>query len=115
MVAVFRDYRLTAAQRELVANKALSMVGDGYGNMDLLANAADWLLGGRYVFRRWLANPNRPICSMLVALAYGAIRRTFLGLDYSVVQPDDIWDECSTGEFWLCPIPFGKLTVKGEL
>ncbi len=90
---VFRNHSLDGADRVKIANKAMSYKGRRYGYLKIVAHAADYALGGKYVFRRLCRMDKYPICSWLVSHAYDVIEYRFLNnLHPNLVQPDDIWD-----------------------
>lgn len=90
-VAVFRPLNLTEEQIAKVVAKAESYVGRRYGHLKILAHWADWLLQGAYVFRRLTHDDRYPICSWVVAHAFGTAGRHF-GVEPGAATPDDIWD-----------------------
>lgn len=90
-IAVFRPIGLSPDELEKIVSKAESYVGNKYGYAKIFAHLGDWLLGGRYFFRRFTSQDNYPICSWLVAAAYGAADKHF-GCSVGMAQPDDIWD-----------------------
>ena len=61
----------------------------GYGKMFLYL--LDWVLLGKYVFRRLGRMDNYPICSWLVAHRYQKAGKRF-GRPAGAATPDDIWD-----------------------
>ncbi|MEN8114426.1 MAG: YiiX/YebB-like N1pC/P60 family cysteine hydrolase, partial [Actinomycetota bacterium] len=76
-VAVYRPTNLTDAERQAIVAKAESYVGREYGFVKIAAHFLDWTLQGAYVFRR-LTNMDRyPICSWVVAHAFGAAGKDF--------------------------------------
>jgi hypothetical protein len=94
-VAVFRPINLTDAEIAAIVAKAETYVGRKYGYLKIFAHWLDWLLQGAYVFRR-LANQDRyPICSWVVAHAFGAAGKDF-GVVPGAATPDDIWDFVTT-------------------
>jgi len=99
--AIYRRKNLTPALANIITIKALNYVGRHYGYLKLLCHAADYFLGGRYVFRKLCRMDNYPICSWLVAHSFAAAGIWFDGVDADYVQPDDIWDEVQ-GDEWEC-------------
>jgi len=90
-VAVYRPTNLSADEIALIVDKAASYEGRKYGFLKIATHLADWVLLGAYVFRRLTQDDNYPICSWLVAHAYGAAGKHF-GVDAGAASPDDIWD-----------------------
>lgn len=90
-ICVFRPLNLTKQDFDLILKKAGSYVNRKYGALKLLLHAGDYLLGGRYVFRRIGRMDNYPICSYVVADSYAAAGKTF-GVPTQAASPDDIWD-----------------------
>jgi len=90
-VAVYRPTNLSNDEINLIVGKAESYVGRKYGYGKILAHLGDWLLGGRYFFRRFASMDKYPICSWLVAAAYAAADKNF-GCEIGMAEPDDIWD-----------------------
>jgi len=90
-VAVFRPRNLSAEEIKRVTDAALDYEGRHYGWVKLLAHLLDWALLGVYLFRRLASMDKYPICSWLVAHAFGKISRDF-GVDPGAATPDDIWD-----------------------
>jgi len=62
-----------------------------YDTLKLAAHLLDWLLLGVYLFRRLADNGDYPICSWLVAHAFGEAGKNF-GVERGAAEPDDIWD-----------------------
>jgi len=94
-VAVYRPLNLSEAETAAIVAKAETYVGRKYGYLKIFAHWLDWLLQGAYVFRR-LANQDRyPICSWVVAHAFGAAGKDF-GVAAGAATPDDIWDFVTT-------------------
>jgi cell wall-associated NlpC family hydrolase len=112
-VAVFRPTRLSQAELERVVKAANDYVGHSYGYGKIVLHALDWVLQGAYVFRRLGRMDDYPICSWLVAHAFGKAGVHF-GVDAGAASPDDIWDYvvAHPGEFTqvrpLEPIPRGR-------
>lgn len=90
-IAVYRPTNLTSDELEKIVSKAESYIGESYGYGKILAHLGDWLLGGRYFFRRFASMDKYPICSWLVASAYSAANKNF-GCPVGMAEPDDIWD-----------------------
>lgn len=93
-VAVFRNMRLSSAQRMVIANTALKYRGMKYGYWKIAAHLLDWFLQGAYVFRRLAGMKNYPICSWLAAYSYSrVVDRSFgFGVPPGAASPDDMWD-----------------------
>lgn len=109
-VAVFRYRDFSHNDRALVSARAKAYEGRAYGYLKLGTQWLDWLIGDRYLFRRLTRMDDFPICSWLVAKAYGD-----LGVDFGVrreqATPDDIWDHCTTHQAdWELIHPLGPLT-----
>lgn len=108
-VAIFRPLNLTEDERYIVAAKAETYAGRGYGYLKILAHMGDWILQGAYVFRRLVGSDKYPICSWLVAHAYSFIGKTF-GVDAGAASPDDIWDFCiANPDKYAVIMPLGNL------
>jgi hypothetical protein len=90
-VAVYRPRRLSRRELERVVAAAEGYVGRRYGYGKIVLHALDWALQGAYVFRRLGRMDRYPICSWLVAHAYGAAGVHF-GVAPGAATPDDIWD-----------------------
>lgn len=90
-VAVFRPRGLTPDQIQGIVRAAEAYVGRRYGYGKIVLHALDWVLQGAYVFRRLGRMDRYPICSWLVAHAYGTVGHHF-GVDPGAATPDDIWD-----------------------
>jgi hypothetical protein len=90
-VAVFRPTRLARAEIQRVVAAANGYVGRSYGYGKIVLHALDWALQGAYVFRRLGRMDAYPICSWLVAHAYGEVGVHF-GVAAGAATPDDIWD-----------------------
>lgn len=75
----------------LIYKEADSYIGKSYGFFKIIAHFLDWCLLGSYVFRRLARMDKYPICSWLVASAYGAAGLDF-GVTINQASPDDIWD-----------------------
>jgi len=89
-VRVYRPTRLTDAERVRIAKRAESHLGESYGVGRLALHGLDALVGARF-FRNFGSVRGRPICSWLVAEAYGLDGYTF-GVDASAADPDDVAD-----------------------
>jgi len=90
-VYVYRPKGLTEGQKTRIFQRAIEFANMPYGYGKLLLQAADWLIGNRYFFRRIGRLDHWPICSYVVASAFEAA-----GLDFGVARfaasPDDLWD-----------------------
>lgn len=110
VVAVYRPLNLLDADKTAICARAFSYVGKGYGYLKIAAHAADWLLGGAYVFRRLAIMDNYPICSWLVAHSYKAAGKHF-GVPDGAASPDDIDDFVRRNpDKYECVWPLRKLT-----
>ena len=108
-VAVYRPTNLTPEQIRIVAETALAHVGQSYGYCRIVAHALDRLFLGIYFFRRLIPNNKYPICSWLVAHAYGKVGKNF-GVPTGMADPDDIWDFLQRpGSPYVCIWPLGPL------
>ncbi len=94
-VAIYRPKRLSQAEVHRIVTAANGYVGHSYGYGKIALHALDWVLQGAYVFRRLGRMDDYPICSWLVARAYGAAGVHF-GVDPGAATPDDIWDYVTT-------------------
>jgi hypothetical protein len=92
-IIVFRNVKLDGADRVKIASKAMEYKGRKYGYHIIAAHFFDYLLGGKYVFRKMVGTENYSICSWIPAFSYDTIGYRFLGLEPKLVQPDDIWDD----------------------
>ncbi len=90
-MAVFRPINLTDDEIKTVVAAAIAYEGRQYSIMKLATHAADWLLGGLYVFRRLTQMDRYPICSWIVAKSFAKIGKDF-GVEPGQAQPDDIYD-----------------------
>lgn len=90
-VAVFRPLNLTPEQVAVIVATAERQVGKKYDMLKLAAHLLDWLLLGAYLFRRLADTGDYPICSWLVAHAFGEAGKNF-GVERGAAEPDDIWD-----------------------
>jgi hypothetical protein len=90
-VVVYRATNLTPEEIETIVATAGRQVGKKYGYLKIAAHFLDWLLEGAYVFRRLVPDGKYPICSWLVAHAFGEAGKHF-GVDVGVATPDDIMD-----------------------
>jgi hypothetical protein len=91
LLAVYRPRNLTGEESVRVVMKANSYVGRTYGYLKIVAHALDWVLQGAYVFRRMAGVDKYPICSWVVAHAYGVVGKYF-GVAPGAATPADIWD-----------------------
>lgn len=92
-VAIYRPRNISFADLDAIVRSALEDVGRGYGWLKLLPHVGDWLLGGRYVFRRLARLDRFPICSFHVASKFQKIGKDF-GVPVGAATPDDIDDFC---------------------
>lgn len=83
----------------MVAQKARGYEGRKYGWGKIAAHLGDWMLGGRYVWRRLARMDKYPICSWVVASSYGEVGENF-GVKVGEASPDDIWDWCLKRGEW---------------
>ncbi len=91
LVAVYRPLGLSAAEQAAVVAAAEGYVGRTYGYLAIVAHFLDWCLQGVYFFRRLVRMDRYPICSWLVAHAFGKANKHF-GIAPGMATPDDIWD-----------------------
>ncbi|MCA0445326.1 MAG: hypothetical protein LCH54_03760 [Bacteroidetes bacterium] len=90
---------LTWGQQLIITTIARKYEGRKYGYPAIVAHFADWLLGGRYLVRKWMKMENYPICSWLVAHSYlkgAGIRLTAYP---EGAQPDDIMEFCESNHW----------------
>lgn len=109
MIAVYRPTNLPLELIDVITAAALEHVGQRYGYRRIAAHALDRLCLGAYFFR-WLIPDNKyPICSWLVAHAYGHAGLGF-GVPVGTATPDDIWDfvEQVNGPY-DCIWPLGRM------
>ena len=92
---VYRAIGLTLVQHAAIMKQCEYYKGKRYGWWKVLPQAADGLLGGRYVFRRLLFLDNYPICSWIVSWVYErCVERNFFDQRPNAATPDDIHDSC---------------------
>jgi len=94
-VAVYRPIGLLRTELQKVVVVANGMVGRDYGYGKIVLHALDWALQGAYVFRRLGQMEDYPICSWLVANAFGTVGVHF-GVQPGAASPDDIWDHVTS-------------------
>lgn len=87
----FRPIELPLEQQDEIVLEAKKYIGRKYGYFKIVAHFLDWLIGGRYFFRRFAAMDRYPICSWVVAYSYQKAGLSF-GVEPGQAQPDDIWD-----------------------
>ena len=97
-VAVYRPMNLSPKEKAAVVEKANSYVGQKYGYLKIVAHLADWAIGGKYVFRRFVAMDNYPICSWVVAQSFAVVGKKF-GVEAGAASPDDIWDHIQKNKY----------------
>ncbi len=90
-VAIYRSKNLSQDEIEAIVAAAKSYVGRRYGYFKIFVHLVDWILLGAYVFRRLARMDRYPICSWLVAHAFGKAGKHF-GVEPGAAAPDDIWD-----------------------
>lgn len=110
-VAIYRPSNISSYLLSQIASTAGQFVGDSYGWGKIALHAADYFLGGRYVFRRLGQIDNFPICSYLVARAYSSVGFNF-GVPPAQATPDDCWDFIqSNPDKWKCIHPLSPLPI----
>jgi hypothetical protein len=91
-VCIARARNISPGTRKTIARYALLKYQNRpYGVLKLVLHALDRLVGDLYFFRRLGRMDSYPICSYLVADAYGEFGYDF-GVEVKQAQPDDIWD-----------------------
>ena len=95
LVAVYRPLNLSAAEQAAIVAAAQGYVGRTYGYLAIAAHVLDWCLLGAYCARRLVRMDRYPICSWLVAHAFGKADKHF-GVASGMATPDDIWDFVTT-------------------
>jgi hypothetical protein len=95
LVAVYRPQNLSAAEQAAIVAAAQGYVGRTYGYLAVAAHVLDWCLLGAYFARRLVRMDRYPICSWLVAHAFGKADKHF-GVAAGMATPDDIWDFVTT-------------------
>jgi len=90
-VAIYRATNLSQDEIDMIVERAESHVGKRFGYPMIVAHFLDWLLLGAYVFRRIVPGSKYPICSWVVADAFGKAGKYF-GVEVDLATPDDIWD-----------------------
>jgi len=114
-VSIWRAKNLTPDQRRKVAANAQEYVGRKYGYVKVVAHALDGLLGGAFFFRRMTGMDRYPICSWVVAHAYGKEGFHF-GVTDNAATPDDLWDFVNKRkDLYECIFPLGPLKDSGEV
>ena len=88
---VWRPKNIPEYARRQIVGRALCQVGRPYGWGKIMLHAADGVLGGAYIFRRFAHVDRWPICSWLVAQSYASEGYMF-GVDARAATPDDIDD-----------------------
>jgi hypothetical protein len=107
-LSVFRPLNLSENEKQVILTKAASYVGRTYGYFKIAMHSLDWATGGHYLFRRIAGMDKYPICSWVVAHAYGAAGKDF-GVAAGAAQPDDIWDFVTTNlDKYECVFPLGR-------
>ena len=91
LVAVYRAKNIRPEEMQVIVAEAEEQVGKPYGHFKIVMHFLDWCLTGVYFFRRFARSEKYPICSWLVACAYGAAYYDF-GVPNEAADPDDIWD-----------------------
>lgn len=110
-VAIARPTNIELPVRVSIARIALNYSGRSYGWWKLVLHLGDKLIGGRYFFRRLARIKKYPICSYLVAEAYGRKGYDF-GVKVGEAQPDDIWDYCVASPNYKFVRPLERLEGK---
>ena len=96
---IYRPIGLSLVQHEAIMEQCEYYRGKRYGWWKVLPQAADGLLGGRYVFRRLLFIDNYPICSWVVSWVFErCVGKDFFGIEPNAANPDDIHDACGDAE-----------------
>lgn len=95
LIAVYRPLNLSAAEQAAIVAAAQGYVGRTYGYLAIAAHVLDWCLLGAYCARRLVRMERYPICSWLVAHAFGKADKHF-GVAAGMATPDDIWDFVTT-------------------
>ena len=90
-IAVFRAKNVSPEEMGIIVATAKRQVDKTYGYFKIVAHLLDWCFSGIYFFRWFARNSNYPICSWLVAHAYGEADYDF-GVPREAANPDDIWD-----------------------
>jgi hypothetical protein len=91
-IIVFRNRTFDGSNRVEIVKKAMEYTTRSYGYHIIAAHFMDYLLGGKYVFRKMFKMGKYDICSWKVSYPYASIGYKFLGIEPNLVQPDDIWD-----------------------
>ena len=90
-VSVYRAKNVMPEEMEIIVAEAEEQVGKPYGHFKIVMHFLDWCFSGIYFFRWFARSKEYPICSWLVACAYGAAGYDF-GVPNEAANPDDIWD-----------------------
>jgi hypothetical protein len=90
----YRPTNIPGPALDAIVAVALSKAGEKYGTWELVPQLIDSkLFGGRVIARKLAALTDAPICSRLVASAYGSQGYTF-GLPPFAADPDSMLDFC---------------------
>ena len=90
-VSVYRAKSIARADMDIIVAEAEEQINKKYGYFKTVMHFLDWCLTGVYFFRWFARSTKYPICSWLVACAYGAAGYDF-GVPNEAADPDDIWD-----------------------
>ncbi len=90
-VSVYRAKNISPKEMKVIMAAAEEQVGKTYGYLKVVMHFLDWCLTGVYFFRWFARSENYPICSWLVASAFGEAGYDF-GVPNEGANPDDIWD-----------------------
>jgi hypothetical protein len=92
LVSIYEPLHFASIELDRVCQRAVSYVGKRYGYGKIVAHFFDWMIGGKYLFRKLCRKDNYPICSWVTAYAFDEVNYRFLGLPPSQSQPDDQYD-----------------------
>ncbi|MFA5354815.1 MAG: hypothetical protein WC291_11350 [Thermodesulfovibrionales bacterium] len=114
-IAIYRCKDLTPEERTQIVSAAMDHYGEKYGFIRIIAAFGDYCLLGAYFFRRMVKQNKYPICSWIVAHAYGRVEKN-LGAPIGMATPDDIWDyvEENSHTHYDCIFPLQSIRVKGK-
>lgn len=108
-IAIYRNIRLELIDQDCIRSVARGYVGQKYGYHKLIPHFLDWLIGGRYFFRRILFLQDYPICSWVVSYSLFKCGIEISDLPPSAQSPDDMLDSIENHPDWHCVYGWGKL------
>ena len=107
-VCIVRPLNVQEHELKHISRVARGYTGRKYGWWKIGLHFGDKLLGGAYFFRRIAFIRKYPICSFVVADAYGTQGYDF-GCKVGEAQPDDIWDYVMRSDNYVVIRPLEEL------